>query len=66
MRLSVRCDGALPDAQTSTYYGALSGDGCRVVFSQSGGRLVEIDANGTREEHTQREVYYGSTGTGEP
>ena len=67
VRLSVRNDGNLPTTSpTSTYYGALSGDGSRVAFSQLGGGLVDLDGNGVREEHTNREVYFGATGTGEP
>jgi len=67
VRLSVRGGGALPAASpTSTHFGALSGDGRRVAFSQQGGGLVDLDANGLPEEHTNREVYYGSTGMEEP
>jgi len=67
VRLSVRSDGAVPDvAGTSTYYGALSGDGRRVVFNQSGGGLIDLNGDTVREEHSNREVYYGATGTGEP
>lgn len=67
VRLSVKSGGALPDSiMPNAGYGALSGDGRRVAFAQSGGGLVDLDGNGVTEPHTGIEVYFGSTGTGEP
>lgn len=68
VRISVRSNGDLPATALSpvAFLGALSADGRRVVFSQSGGGLVDLNGDGQPDEHGSREVYYGGTGTGEP
>jgi hypothetical protein len=35
-------------------------------LAQSGGGLVDLDGDGTAEQHTNIKIYLGSTGTGEP
>lgn len=66
VRLSVRGDGELAESGFSAISGALSGDGRRVAFTQTGGGLVDLNGDTVREEHGNREVYFGATGTGEP